>query len=151
MRSMRRCHPTVAGVAYTSDESGEREVFVRPFPNVDDGKWQVSTNGGRMAEWGADGRELIYEGRTALMAVAVETEPTFAAGTPEMLFDLTGYLRNDGRAGTSPLTASASYSSRKAQPRARPQPPRRSSSSRTGWTSLTSVCPRPDASTGSRS
>ena len=90
--------PDSRWVAYTSDESGEPEVFVRPFPNVDDGKWQVSTDGGRMAEWGADGRELIYEGRTALMAVAVETEPTFAPGTPEMLFDLTGYLRNNGRA-----------------------------------------------------
>ena len=94
--------PDSRWVAYTSDESGEPEIFVRPFPNVDNGKWQVSTNGGRMAEWGPDGRELIYEGQTALIAVAVETEPTFAPGTPEMLFDLTGYRRNNQRSCVGP-------------------------------------------------
>ena len=31
------------------------------------------------------------------MTVAVETEPTFARGIPEMLFDLTGYGRSAGR------------------------------------------------------
>ena len=50
-------HPNVSPdgrwLAYTSDESGQRQVFVRPFPNVDDGKWQVSRNGGASPLWGA--------------------------------------------------------------------------------------------------
>ncbi|MDX1675326.1 MAG: hypothetical protein R3314_11075, partial [Longimicrobiales bacterium] len=45
-------------LAYTSDETGRAEVFVVPFPNVDDGKWQVSTAGGREPRWSADGRRL---------------------------------------------------------------------------------------------
>ena len=34
-------------LAYQSNESGPDEIYVRPFPNVDAGKWQVSTSGGR--------------------------------------------------------------------------------------------------------
>ena len=38
-------------LAYASDETGRNEVYIRPFPNVDDGKWQVSTNGGQAPLW----------------------------------------------------------------------------------------------------
>jgi Tol biopolymer transport system component len=34
-------------MAYGSNESGEYNVYVRPFPNLDDGKWLISTQGGR--------------------------------------------------------------------------------------------------------
>ena len=46
-------------LAYTSDETGRQEIFVRPFPGPG-GAWQVSTNGGDLAAWSRTRRELIY-------------------------------------------------------------------------------------------
>ncbi len=58
-------------VAYTSRESGEDEVYVAPFPGAS-GKWQVSTNGGRLARWRRDGKELFFlSADNALMAAEV--------------------------------------------------------------------------------
>jgi eukaryotic-like serine/threonine-protein kinase len=74
-------------VAYESDESGRSDIYVRPFPDVDAGRWQVSTNGGTEPRWSRDGRELFYRSGTAFMVAAVETTPTFAAGNPEILFE----------------------------------------------------------------
>ena len=76
-------------IAYMSDESGQFEVYVQPFPNVEDGKWQISRAGGTSPVWGLDGQELFFRpfpNATAMMAVAVETEPTFNPGNPEILF-----------------------------------------------------------------
>ena len=47
-------------LAYVSNESGQPQVFVRPFPAVQDGRWQVSTEGALNPVWSADGRELFY-------------------------------------------------------------------------------------------
>ena len=75
-------------LAYTSTESGQRQVFVRPFPNVDDERWQVSRDGGASPVWGPDGRELFYHTNDGvLMAVENDTDPTFNPGTPVRLFD----------------------------------------------------------------
>jgi Tol biopolymer transport system component len=46
-------------VVYTSDESGQREVYVAPFPGPG-GKRQISTAGGAFPRWRADSRELFY-------------------------------------------------------------------------------------------
>ncbi len=46
-------------LAYSSNESGSYEVYVRPFPGPG-GKWQISTAGGLWPEWSRDGRELFY-------------------------------------------------------------------------------------------
>jgi serine/threonine-protein kinase len=77
-------------IAYESDESGARQVYVRPFPKVDTGHWQVSTAGtGTRPLWARSGRELFYWEVTgqALMAVAVQTAGAiFSAGTPTKLF-----------------------------------------------------------------
>jgi len=74
-------------IAYSSDESGRIEVYVRPFPNVDDGKWLISTRGGEFPNWAPDGRELYYDDYPdQMMVVTIETEPAFAAGNPEVLF-----------------------------------------------------------------
>ncbi len=78
-------------LAYSSDESGEGQVYVRPFPDVaKGGRWQVSTNGGNSPRWSPDGSELYYliggEIAEAVMAVEVETEPTFNPGKPKVLF-----------------------------------------------------------------
>jgi dipeptidyl aminopeptidase/acylaminoacyl peptidase len=79
--------PNGRWIAYSSNESGRIEVYVRPFPNVDDGKWLVSTRGGEYPIWAPHGRELYYDARPdQMMVVAIETEPAFAAGNPEVLF-----------------------------------------------------------------
>ena len=75
-------------MAYSSDASGRSEVYVRPFPNVDDGRWQISREGGILPVWAADGQELFFRGATQpdMKVVSVETEPTFRPGNPEVLF-----------------------------------------------------------------
>ena len=74
-------------LAYMSDESGHPEVYVRPFPNVDDGKWVVSTGGGGFPVWSPTGGELFYLNGTTMMSVRVEAPVgMFTAGTPEPLF-----------------------------------------------------------------
>ena len=84
--------PNGRWLAYTSNESGLNEIYVQPFPNLDEGKWRVSTNGGESPVWSPEGQELFFWlPNTGLMASRVETEPTFSSGTPERLFDTTGY------------------------------------------------------------
>jgi serine/threonine-protein kinase len=73
-------------LAYESDESGRAEIYVRPFPDVDTGRWQVSTGGGIQVAWARSGRELLYRNGPALMAVPVQTGTGFVAGTPKALF-----------------------------------------------------------------
>jgi len=73
-------------MAYTSVESGKAEIYVRPFPDVNRGKWQVSSDGGENPLWSLDGRELFYRNGDSVIAVAVQAEPAFIAKKPEVLF-----------------------------------------------------------------
>ena len=74
-------------VAYRSNESGQFEIYVRPFPGPG-GQWQVSTAGGIAPRWRRDGKELYYvapDGR--LLAVPIATKGvTLEPGTPVPLF-----------------------------------------------------------------
>ena len=79
-------------VAYVSNESGERQVYVRPFPEGDS-KWRISRSRGTQPRWRRDGRELFFvESSTlprvpsTLFAVPVSLTPSFSAGTPTKLF-----------------------------------------------------------------
>jgi hypothetical protein len=72
-------------VAYTSDESGRREVNVVSFPDGK-AKWRVSSGGGTHARWSRDGRELFYRNGDQMWRVPVQRSPTFVAGRPELLF-----------------------------------------------------------------
>ena len=74
-------------LAYTSNETGQDEVYVRPFPDVNSGKWQVSTSGGEGPVWAPNGRELLYMSGDTMMAVDIETETTFKADVPRKLFE----------------------------------------------------------------
>jgi serine/threonine-protein kinase len=77
-------------LAYQSDESGQNEIYVRPFPDVNSGRWQISTMGGTTPLWSRSGQELFYVAPDgALMRVAVERGPEWRAGTPAKLFDNT--------------------------------------------------------------
>jgi serine/threonine protein kinase len=74
-------------IAYCTGISGQNEVYVRPFPNVEKDKWTVSTNGGSSPRWTSGGKELLYLNTdNELMTVAVKTEPTFSLGKPKVLF-----------------------------------------------------------------
>ena len=77
-------------VAYVSDESGEYDVYVRPFP-PGGGQWQLSFDGGVQPQWRGDGKELFYVSGNTLLAVAVNTEPTFSLGRTSRLFESPGF------------------------------------------------------------
>jgi len=75
-------------MAYSSDESGVSQIFVQ---NVDGspGRWQVSRDGGDLATWRADGKELYFVGPDrVLRAVPVRSLAPFAVGNEEELFAL---------------------------------------------------------------
>jgi serine/threonine-protein kinase len=76
-------------LAYQSAESGQLEVYVRPFPEVRSGPWQISSNGGTRPAWARNGRELFFlDSSNAMTAVPVHTTGTrFVAGTPKKLFE----------------------------------------------------------------
>ncbi len=78
--------PNGRWVAYQSRESGQNEVYVRPFPPAG-GKWQVSDAGGSYPKWSADGRELYYRNDEGIVVVSVGTEgSSFTAGRAQQLF-----------------------------------------------------------------
>ena len=78
--------PNGRWLAYQSNESGQNEVYVRPYPGPE-GKWPISTEGGTEPVWSPDGRELFYRNRDQMMVVSVETEPSFTPGKPRLLFN----------------------------------------------------------------
>jgi serine/threonine-protein kinase len=73
-------------IAYTSNESGREEVYVRPFPGPG-GQVTVSVGGGREPAWGRSG-ELFYRSVAGdrLMAAAVQVEPALRLSAPMELF-----------------------------------------------------------------
>jgi len=79
-------------LAYVSNSSGRKEVYVRPFPNVDDGEWQVSTTGGLLPIWGPSGAKLYFWGPSHIMAVDIESDGGFSAGTTSPLFEHANYI-----------------------------------------------------------
>jgi serine/threonine protein kinase/Tol biopolymer transport system component len=84
-----RFSPDGKWIAYTSNESGTWQVYVRSFP-ASGGKWQVSTAGGAQPQWRRDGRELFYiSPDRKLMAVEAKGDgSTFEAGVPKALFEV---------------------------------------------------------------
>jgi Tol biopolymer transport system component len=84
-----RFSPDGRWLAYVSDESGRSEVYVRPFPAVENGRWQVSTAGGSEPRWRRDGRELYFlSGDSMLMAVNVPPGLAFEFSPPQALFTM---------------------------------------------------------------
>lgn len=91
--------PDMRWIAYSSNESGRTEIYVRPFlanspagtPALGEGKWQISKDGGAVPHWASRGTEIIYEGSpqgTAKISVGVKTTgAAFEAGVPQKLFD----------------------------------------------------------------
>ena len=76
-------------VAYDSNETGNYEVYVRTFPNPDNGRWQISTEGGVEPMWGPDGDELFFRTNAtgSIYVVDIETEPKFSMTQPRLLIE----------------------------------------------------------------
>jgi len=88
-------------MAYQSDESGRAEIYIRPFPNVNENRIQISNRGGMKPLWSRDGSELFYiegESPARLMSVSVDTaDPNLAASTPQPIMDWPYDRPYDGR------------------------------------------------------
>jgi serine/threonine-protein kinase len=94
--------PDGAWIAYESIKSGQFQIYVQPFPNVDGGHWQVSTSAGSTRPlWARSGRELFYlSGDGTLTTVPVRTVgSTFSAGNPSKVFDTKYYGNASGTSG----------------------------------------------------
>jgi Tol biopolymer transport system component len=81
-------------LAYHSNESGEFEVYVRPFPNVNDGRWQISSRGGSRAAWSRNGRELFFlDADGYLSSAQIQTSGArFSAGPASSVLRTKYYL-----------------------------------------------------------
>ena len=65
---------------------GRNEVYVQQYPGPG-GKWQISTEGGTEPVWSPKGNELFYRTGDQMMVVAINTQVTFSATTPRVLFE----------------------------------------------------------------
>jgi eukaryotic-like serine/threonine-protein kinase len=92
-----RCSPDGHFIAYDSDESGNPEIYVQPFPPTG-GKWQVSVGGGSEPSWSA--RELHYVNAAGTLAAVPVTlgSNTFSIGRAVTLFNVG---ERGGTGGTS--------------------------------------------------
>ena len=86
-------------LAYTLTGAFSQEVYVRPFPQVDNGRWRISTSGGSQPLWSPDGRKLFFAAPGGAMSVSVDAAPTFRAGTPTVMFELPTFYSSGGRIG----------------------------------------------------
>jgi len=76
-----------------SNEQGENEVFIRPFPEVNGGKWQVSKGGGSAPIWAHNGHELFYVSGKNMYVVQLHPGPPFSAEPPRVLFAMPERVR----------------------------------------------------------
>jgi hypothetical protein len=86
--------PDERWIAYTSEESGTREVYVAQFP-ADHAQWKVS-NGGGLPVWARSGRELFYRSGAQMLSVPIAPGETFSPGAPRVLFEGSYYEGEPG-------------------------------------------------------
>jgi Tol biopolymer transport system component len=84
-------------LAYSSTESGNPEIYVRPFPETGSAKWQVSTAGGSQPQWSRSGRELFYiNGKNEMVSAAIRPGAAFSVGEQRVLFSTGGFAPGGG-------------------------------------------------------
>jgi serine/threonine-protein kinase len=82
-----RISPDGRWLAYTSDESGRPEIYVRPFPGNGQ-RVQISTEGGNQAVWSVDSRRVFYRSGSAFMAAdVVPSSSNFSVAARRKLFE----------------------------------------------------------------
>ncbi len=77
-------------IAYSSDESGQVEIYVQEYPGPGI-KRQVSLEGGSAPFWSHTGRELFYATGTAIYFIPMQSGHGLRMGTPQRLFELTRF------------------------------------------------------------
>jgi serine/threonine-protein kinase len=91
---MARFSPDGRWLAYTSNESGREEVYVRPFPRTDGVARLMSIDGGSDPVWAPNGETMYYRGASGYIMVAPVTPgTTFTPGRPKPLFRFAGIYR----------------------------------------------------------
>jgi hypothetical protein len=80
-------------LAYVSNEQGEPVVFVRPFPDVNGGTWQVSSGGGGAPLWAHNGRELFFVTGRNMYVARIHPGPPFSVEPPRALFAIPDRVR----------------------------------------------------------
>ena len=84
-----RVSPNGRFLAYTSNVSGQFEIYVRPFPDAGRARVAISTDGGVEPLWANSGRELFYKNTAReLVSVQVDTEGDLRVLGRESLFSL---------------------------------------------------------------
>ena len=74
-------------LAYTSTETGTQQVYVRPFPNTNAGRWAVSTRGGTLPRWSHTGKELFFVDTLGVFTAAeINTGAGFSVTRATQLF-----------------------------------------------------------------
>ncbi len=73
-------------IAYTSDESGQFQIYVKPYPPTE-ARWTISAAYGEEPVWSAAGDEIFYRRGNEWLSVPVRTDPEFEAGVPQVLFE----------------------------------------------------------------
>jgi len=73
-------------LVYASDESGQMQIYVRPFPGPDR-RWSVSTQGGTQPLWNRNGKEIFYRLGNKMMVVDVSGVTDLTLSRPRQLFD----------------------------------------------------------------
>ena len=81
-----RLSPDGRWLVYISNESGQNEVYLRPFPALDR-RWTISTQGGTQALWNPNGKEIFYRNGDKMMAVDLTTTPEVKLSAPRVLFE----------------------------------------------------------------
>ncbi|MDA2924547.1 hypothetical protein MYX65_07805 [Acidobacteria bacterium AH-259-L09] len=73
-------------IAFSSDRSGQVEVYVKP--SLGEGRIvQISTDGGHKSVWARSGQELFYRNGDKMIVVSIRTKPALKVGTPRLLFE----------------------------------------------------------------
>jgi len=100
-----RFSPDGGWIAYVSDESGQPEVYVRPYPRTGGGQRHVSEDSGGSPIWSPDGRELYYtQGPPPIVwSVPIQTSPNLLPGRPQELFAISGKFQFNAETRIAPL------------------------------------------------
>ncbi len=84
--SAARFSPDGHWVVYYSNETGNSEIYVKPFPPTQE-RWKISSGGGSEPVWSPTGNEIFYRNGDKMMSVEVKTTPGFSASAPRLLFE----------------------------------------------------------------
>jgi serine/threonine-protein kinase len=97
-------------LAYQSNESGRFEIYLRPFPDVDGGRWEVSSGGGVQPAWRRDGHGLFYLlTDRRLVEVEVSGGATPVIGAPRVALLSVGYTPYDRSGRQYEVTADGRF------------------------------------------